>query len=81
MAKYHTVGIFHWFHRTIIHSNTKIYTKFCGREKFVMESDDIHQVLSKLAIVFKKEYCMSSCAVWLWTHSWDKLVSQVEARL
>ena len=71
MAKYHTVGIFHWFHRTIIHS----------REKFVMESDDIHQVLSKLAIVFKKEYCMSSCAVWLWTHSWDKLVSQVEARL
>ena len=34
-----------------------------------MESDDIHQVLSKLAIVSKREYCMSICTMWLWTHS------------
>ena len=63
MAKYHTQNHNSY---TVIQ---KIIQSFCGKEKFVMESDDIHQVLSKLAIVSKREYCTSICTMWLWTHS------------
>ena len=58
----HTSGYF-----SLVLQNHNSYTviqnlyKVVGRAKFVTESNDIHQVLS---IVSKREYCMSSCAVW-----------------
>jgi len=48
-----------------------------------MESNVIHQVLSKLAIVSKRDYCTCQFVQCGYGHAhlWNKLVCQVEARV